>query len=111
MSLNQVGWCFDFGGWLGRAGNKFNGIESIGMVVVTDAPKLSYHIQVFERVAVRFLNFVCNFLDGLGLKGPSKYLDNLSLRFCRVTLNIHCRKHFGISLAEQLAPSIVEINA
>jgi hypothetical protein len=92
-------WCFVFGGWLGgiakswvvRAGDKFNGIKSIGMVVETDAPQLSYHIQVFERVVVRFLYFVCNFLYRLGLKRPSKYLDNLSLRFGGVILAIHCR--------------------
>jgi hypothetical protein len=113
-------WCIFCPWWLGRLAkscvmrprHKLDSLKSVGFVgdvYETDAPQLAYHYQVLERFVVRFLYFVCNLLNRLGLFRASKYLDNLSVRFCGIILDIHCRKYFGISWSEKRASFTVNI--
>jgi len=95
-----------------RSGDNFNVQQAAGVRVgrETEGPPLAYHLQVLERVVVRFLDFVCNLLNRFRAIRAAKYLDNLSVCFCGVILNMHSRQNFGVSWDEKRAMLLAEIN-
>jgi hypothetical protein len=96
-----------------RVGDKLciHQAASVGIYRETDGPHVAYHLQITERIVVRLLYFICNLLNRFGFTRASKYLDNLSLQFCGIILDIHCRKNFGCSWSEKRASLVTERNA